>query len=160
MFPLFHIRTHQIRVHLKDRRTPILGDEVYGNHDWNKQYYKLHKVQRPLLHAYETRFLHPITQKPVKLIAPLPPDIAEVVDAISKKLVTPATTELQRGSFFDVNKRVLLCDTKVDGQAFSKSPGGTPINSERVYVPSDRLKLEEEGENDWMLDTLIEVEDQ
>ena len=30
-------RTHQIRVHLKERRTPIAGDEAYGNSDWNKK---------------------------------------------------------------------------------------------------------------------------
>ena len=29
-------RTHQIRVHLKERRT-VVGDTAYGNADWNRK---------------------------------------------------------------------------------------------------------------------------
>ena len=56
-------RTHQIRVHLQHRRTPILGDETYGNLDWNKKANLAHGIDRPLLHAYETEFIHPFTGK-------------------------------------------------------------------------------------------------
>jgi 23S rRNA pseudouridine1911/1915/1917 synthase len=55
-------RTHQIRVHLADNRTPILGDTLYG---------KLPKhpvlreaavaLGRPALHARVLGFIHPIT---------------------------------------------------------------------------------------------------
>jgi 23S rRNA pseudouridine1911/1915/1917 synthase len=54
-------RTHQIRVHLKNRRTPILGDEDYGNREWNNKIFRSDKINRPLLHAYETEFEHPYT---------------------------------------------------------------------------------------------------
>ena len=58
-------RTHQIRVHLKHRRTPILGDETYGNIDWNRKFSREMKKEpisnRPLLHAYEVEFIHPFT---------------------------------------------------------------------------------------------------
>jgi 23S rRNA pseudouridine1911/1915/1917 synthase len=54
-------RTHQIRVHLKHRRTPILGDEDYGNREWNNKIFRSDKINRPLLHAYETEFEHPFT---------------------------------------------------------------------------------------------------
>ena len=60
-------RTHQIRVHLKHRRTPILGDSTYGNSDWNKKYNRETRtwdiVERPLLHSYETEFVHPFTNE-------------------------------------------------------------------------------------------------
>jgi 23S rRNA pseudouridine1911/1915/1917 synthase len=64
-------RTHQIRVHLKYRQTPILGDDTYGSDEWNHKYRKiLSKTsesveERPLLHSYETEFVHPFTGKSI-----------------------------------------------------------------------------------------------
>lgn len=59
-------RTHQIRVHLKHLKAPILGDGVYGSASTSA---------RQLLHAYRLSFLHPITGEPVNIIAPLPTDM-------------------------------------------------------------------------------------
>ena len=39
-------RTHQIRVHLQDRHTPIYGDSVYGLSDWNKRLQKQQQSAR------------------------------------------------------------------------------------------------------------------
>ncbi len=61
-------RTHQIRVHLKHIGCPVIGDTLYGKAD-------LHP--RQLLHAYRLSFQHPITQEPMRLIAPIPEDIKE-----------------------------------------------------------------------------------
>jgi hypothetical protein len=69
---------------LKERRTPILGDEAYGNTAWNQRYQKLYGIQRPLLHAYETRFHHPYDQSSMCLQAPLPADIRMIIDQIIK----------------------------------------------------------------------------
>lgn len=63
-------RTHQIRVHLKHLKTPVLGDAVYGSESVNKKY----KAQRPLLHAYRLQFTHPFTGKIIELTAPIPED--------------------------------------------------------------------------------------
>lgn len=63
-------RTHQIRVHLKHRGLLILGDNLYGSPSLNQQY----KVSRQLLHAFRLRFIHPITQRPLSLVALPPPD--------------------------------------------------------------------------------------
>jgi 23S rRNA pseudouridine1911/1915/1917 synthase len=64
-------RTHQIRVHLKQLGTPILGDEVYGSDRANES----HGATRQLLHAYRLSFTHPITQIPTHLTAPIPEDM-------------------------------------------------------------------------------------
>lgn len=64
-------RTHQIRVHLKYAKAPILGDPVYGNISWNKQY----SVSRQLLHAAYLRLIHPITGQLLEIHAPLPDDM-------------------------------------------------------------------------------------
>jgi 23S rRNA pseudouridine1911/1915/1917 synthase len=76
-------RTHQIRVHLQDRHTPIYGDEVYGLSDWNKRLSKTRGVARPLLHAHRLELVHPILagQKMV-FLAPMAKDMAETADTI------------------------------------------------------------------------------
>lgn len=83
-------RTHQIRVHMKDRRTPVLGDEVYGNADWNTRYRRSgDQVRRPLLHAYEVRFQHPLllgedrVGSNTVITAPIPSDLARMVAKIA-----------------------------------------------------------------------------
>jgi 23S rRNA pseudouridine1911/1915/1917 synthase len=63
-------RTHQIRVHLKHKGTPILGDSVYGSLSWNKNY----DAPRQMLHAYRLSFCHPITGMKINLKAPIPAD--------------------------------------------------------------------------------------
>jgi 23S rRNA pseudouridine1911/1915/1917 synthase len=47
-------RTHQIRVHLKAIGLPVLGDSIYGRKD-------PFEINRPLLHATELSFNHPIS---------------------------------------------------------------------------------------------------
>ena len=57
-------RTHQLRVHLKALRAPIVGDKIYGNA----------KKDAPhmLLHAYKLNFIHPFSGKEIVLEAPIP----------------------------------------------------------------------------------------
>lgn len=64
-------RTHQIRVHLKYKGNPVLGDSLYGNPSIN-QYFS---VQRQMLHAGVVRFQHPMTGQQMELIAPVPSDM-------------------------------------------------------------------------------------
>lgn len=68
-------RTHQIRVHLKHLKTPILGDPVYGSVSNNLKY----KADRPLLHAYRLNFIHPFTNKLMDITAPLPEDFEKAI---------------------------------------------------------------------------------
>ncbi len=75
-FSLIHLtiatgRTHQIRVHLKHKNAPVLGDSLYGNIDINRR----HKVERQLLHASTLSFAHPLTGKRLELTAPVPADM-------------------------------------------------------------------------------------
>ncbi|KAG5185622.1 pseudouridine synthase [Tribonema minus] len=74
-------RTHQIRVHLQHRRTPIVGDELYGNRDWNRRLQK-RGISRPLLHALRLEFTHPTTGAALRLEAPLPEDMASIVRGV------------------------------------------------------------------------------
>lgn len=72
-------RTHQIRVHLQDRCTPLLGDEIYGNSSSNKKF----QAERQLLHAYKLTFPHPITGENIAVTAPIPKDLQLFIDKVT-----------------------------------------------------------------------------
>ena len=74
-------RTHQIRVHLKSVKTPILGDTVYGCDRTNSKY----NVARQLLHALSISFIHPFTGELLHLSAPIPNDMEEWISKIGSK---------------------------------------------------------------------------
>ena len=68
-------RTHQLRVHMKHRQTPILGDPVYGSQAANKKY----GLDTQLLHALSLEFKHPLTGEELKLKAPIPESIRRML---------------------------------------------------------------------------------
>lgn len=67
-------RTHQIRVHLSEIGHPILGDYQYG-----KAFKSSLRPSRQMLHAYRLSFLHPVTEEPIKVQAPIPKDFQEMM---------------------------------------------------------------------------------
>ena len=69
-------RTHQIRVHLKAIKHPVVGDAVYGS---GRTWRGIH-LQRQFLHAYQLRFTHPTSGVVMEFEAPLPTDLQAVLD--------------------------------------------------------------------------------
>jgi 23S rRNA pseudouridine1911/1915/1917 synthase len=95
-------RTHQIRVHLQDRTTPVYGDDVYGFGDWNKRLAKSHMIQRPLLHAFKLELNHPVTGKKMIFRAHMADDMIGVARGIwpagdeeRPDLFTPMNVEIE-----------------------------------------------------------------
>jgi 23S rRNA pseudouridine955/2504/2580 synthase len=72
-------RTHQIRVHAAHAGFPLLGDEKYGV---KAAIEGPGITQRLHLHARSLEFSHPATRKRMKLVAPLPSDLARTWDAL------------------------------------------------------------------------------
>ena len=72
-------RTHQIRVHLKSIRHPIVGDPIYGNRGLPGN----ELAPRLLLHAWRLAFEHPMTGKPCRYEAPLPADFEAALGALA-----------------------------------------------------------------------------
>ena len=87
-------RTHQIRVHLSDRRTPIYGDDVYGLSDWNKKLKEKQNIERPLLHAYRLEIDHPVTGQHMAFVAPLAEDMWRIARAICPQDQDASSTSL------------------------------------------------------------------
>lgn len=64
-------RTHQIRVHMAHLGHPLAGDDMYGGDR------KL--INRQALHCAMVEFCEPESGKPVRLCAPLPEDMQEMI---------------------------------------------------------------------------------
>jgi len=75
-------RTHQVRVHTQSEGHPIAGDSRYGDAEFNK-HVKKHKLARLFLHASQLRFTHPLSGGPVAVEAPLPQDLAKVLESLN-----------------------------------------------------------------------------
>lgn len=63
-------RKNQIRVHMKDNKTPILGDKKYGIKDKFKEMYLL---------ANRLFFVHPITRKRIDIKLDIPKNYRELI---------------------------------------------------------------------------------
>ena len=70
-------RTHQIRVHMQHLQHPIVGDQLYVG----KKRAKLDLLwcPRQFLHAKEIAFIHPRTNQPLTVQAPLPDDLNQAL---------------------------------------------------------------------------------
>lgn len=92
-------RTHQIRVHFNHINCPILGDQTYSNlkrtinfvpDNYRKKLKHLmaNHLTRQALHAYQLKFIHPITGKEIFAEAPIPEDLQFTLDWMRKYFVT------------------------------------------------------------------------
>jgi len=76
-------RTHQIRVHLADARTPILGDALYGKPSKHPVFREAAEaLGRPALHARLLGFVHPTTGKKVHFEVDPPADFEVILTAL------------------------------------------------------------------------------
>jgi 23S rRNA pseudouridine1911/1915/1917 synthase len=86
-------RTHQIRVHLASIGHPIVGDAVYGGRRRradDEAGTALASCPRQALHAARLVVAHPLDGRRLVLEAPLPPDLAGVLNALRKTARTHA----------------------------------------------------------------------
>jgi len=66
-------KTHQIRVHMAHLKSPLLGDERYGDRRLDNNFFALSQLPRRLyLHAHKLSFPHPKTKKMMTVTAPVP----------------------------------------------------------------------------------------
>lgn len=81
-------RTHQIRVHLAHIKHALLGDPVYGGRlaiparAEPALQETLREFRRQALHASRLEFMQPISGEPLSFEAPLPDDLAHLVEVL------------------------------------------------------------------------------
>lgn len=92
-------RTHQIRVHFSHINCPILGDHTYStfkrainqlpeNYKKKAKYLLANHLTRQALHAYQLKFIHPITGVEIFAEAPIPEDMQYTLEWLRKNFVT------------------------------------------------------------------------
>jgi 23S rRNA pseudouridine1911/1915/1917 synthase len=82
-------RTHQIRVHLQWLKHPVVGDAVYGDgRDKTVQDVRvrstINALNRQFLHAEKLGFHHPRTNEGLRFTAPLPKELAGLLDELER----------------------------------------------------------------------------
>ncbi|MDR3478850.1 MAG: 23S rRNA pseudouridine(1911/1915/1917) synthase RluD [Gammaproteobacteria bacterium] len=81
-------RTHQIRVHMAHIHHALLGDPVYNGRlqlpkgATPELVEQLRKFKRQALHASELGLVHPRTLEPMSWRAPLPDDMAKLIESL------------------------------------------------------------------------------
>lgn len=74
-------RTHQIRIHLSEAGTPIVGDQVYCR-DLLRAGRQPLPVERMLLHAAHLGFEHPVDGTRLEFDAPPPPEFQRALETL------------------------------------------------------------------------------
>jgi 23S rRNA pseudouridine955/2504/2580 synthase len=73
-------RTHQIRVHLAHTEHPVLGDDKYGDFEFNRALAR-QGVKRLFLHARRLAFMHPTEGRKLRIESTLPADMRRFVES-------------------------------------------------------------------------------
>jgi 23S rRNA pseudouridine955/2504/2580 synthase len=76
-------RTHQIRRHLQAAGHPVAGDARYGDFAWNRLARVRWGLRRMFLHAWQLELPHPMTGRPLRLEAPVPPELIEALGKLN-----------------------------------------------------------------------------
>ena len=86
-------RTHQIRLHLTSKNSPIIGDKVYGKSKINQfgkdkntfnKFMILKNFERQALHAYHLGFDHPTSKKRMDFDIEIPEDFKNLIELLLK----------------------------------------------------------------------------
>jgi 23S rRNA pseudouridine1911/1915/1917 synthase len=75
-------RTHQIRIHLAEVGHPVVGDAVYRPRHLPRS---KARFSRQALHAQTLGFVHPLTGEEVHVEAPLPADLAGLIEDLRNR---------------------------------------------------------------------------
>ena len=86
-------RTHQIRLHLTSKNSPIIGDKIYGKSKINQfgkdkntfnKFMILKNFERQALHAYHLGFNHPTSKKRMNFDIEIPEDFKNLIELLLK----------------------------------------------------------------------------
>jgi tRNA pseudouridine65 synthase len=76
-------RKHQLRRHMKHIFHPIVGDTKHGRGEHNKLFREKFDIHRLLLHAYKTRFEHPVSKETIEIHAPFDSVFTKLIKTFS-----------------------------------------------------------------------------
>lgn len=79
-------RMHQIRKHMAHIYHPIIGDRPHGCNKQNKLFKEKWNMDKMMLHAKSLSLSHPVTEKPVTIVAALSSAFESTIKLLSFKI--------------------------------------------------------------------------
>ncbi len=79
-------RMHQIRRHFAHIRHYIIGDNTHGDNKQNKFFRSRFGMHYMLLHAWQLKFKHPVSEEQVEINAKLPDYFEDVLNRLGLKM--------------------------------------------------------------------------
>jgi len=73
-------RMHQLRKHFSHIFHPIIGDKTHGCNKQNKLFQSRWELNTLLLHASSLSFMHPVTNRPIEIAAPLQNEFLRIME--------------------------------------------------------------------------------
>lgn len=86
-------RTHQVRIHLAERGTPLCGERIYDRPLHGKPLPDQSKISRIALHAASLTITHPMTGKRLSWTSPLPKDMVDLISRLRRESLQRTRTE-------------------------------------------------------------------
>lgn len=131
-------RMHQIRVQSALAGHPLVGDDLYGDKDFNQRF----SLHAQMLHAYQLTFFDPLSSKAITIEAPIPADYVEA----KKALVNNIETRSAKSSSY----RYILFHKPYDVLCQFTSPNADELTLANFNLPQDvypvgRLDKDSEG---------------
>jgi 23S rRNA pseudouridine1911/1915/1917 synthase len=91
-------RTHQVRIHLGERGTPLCGERIYDRPIHGAPLPDASGAERPLLHASFLQITHPASRKRMTWSAPLPRDMKSILKKLRRQRVIEHGQRVSRPS--------------------------------------------------------------
>ncbi|WP_420811576.1 RluA family pseudouridine synthase [Kosmotoga pacifica] len=82
MVKLMTGKKHQIRRQCASIGHPVVGDDVYGDRNFNRKFKKDHGLRRYFLHCHKMSFKHPKTGELIQVVSELPDDLKRVLRSL------------------------------------------------------------------------------
>jgi 23S rRNA pseudouridine1911/1915/1917 synthase len=94
-------RTHQVRIHLGERGTPLCGERIYDRPLHGRPVPDTSEAARPMLHASYLGIEHPATGERLHWSSPLPADMAQLQRRLRKHKKRPPSSASPRDNLAD-----------------------------------------------------------
>lgn len=99
-------KLHQIRIQCATHGYPVAGDRLYGDFKWNRMLQQQIGLRRLFLHAASLAFQHPVTAEPLKIEAPISPELAGSIEKLRRaRAVESKPKNLQRRKWTPPQKK-------------------------------------------------------
>ena len=93
-------RTHQIRVHMKSIKHPLVGDKTYNKSSTKSKKTNLPEINRQALHAYKLSFKHPRNKEIISFTSELPKDMLDLRVHLEQTIYEDNELEINKDYYY------------------------------------------------------------